>query len=77
MLEFEGATVSDDEFKLMFAQIEANHNIEIRMNDAFAKEEIYQALNQKYGPIQGKRLIWHFKWQKMKHMMLHIKQWKL
>ncbi len=54
MLEFEGATVSDDEFKLMFAQIEANHNIEIRMNDAFAKEEIYQALNQKYGPIQGK-----------------------
>lgn len=54
MLEFEGATVSDDEFKLMFAQIEANHNIEIRMNDAFAKEKIYQALNQKYGPIQGK-----------------------
>lgn len=54
MLEFEGATVSDDEFKLMFTQIEANHNIEIRMNDAFAKEEIYQALNQKYGPIQGK-----------------------
>lgn len=54
MLEFEGAIVSDDEFKLMFAQIEANHNIEIRMNDAFAKEEIYQALNQKYGPIQGK-----------------------
>lgn len=54
MLEFEGATVSDDEFKLMFSQIEANHNIEIRMNDAFAKEEIYQALNQKYGPIQGK-----------------------
>lgn len=54
MLEFEGVTVSDDEFKLMFAQIEANHNIEIRMNDAFAKEEIYQALNQKYGPIQGK-----------------------
>ena len=54
MLEFECATVSDDEFKLMFAQIEANHNIEIRMNDAFAKEEIYQALNQKYGPIQGK-----------------------
>ena len=54
MLEFEGATVSDDEFKLMFAQIEANHNIEIRMNDAFAKEEIYQALNQKYGLIQGK-----------------------
>ena len=54
MLEFEGATVSDDEFKLMIAQIEANHNIEIRMNDAFAKEEIYQALNQKYGPIQGK-----------------------
>ena len=51
MLEFEGATVSDDEFKLMFAQIEANHNIEIRMNDAFAKEEIYQALNQNYGPI--------------------------
>lgn len=56
MLEFEGATVSDDEFKLMFAQIEANHNIEIRMNDAFAKEEIYQALNQKYGPIQGKNV---------------------
>ena len=54
MLEFEGATVSDDEFKLMFSQIEANHNIEIRMNDAFAKKEIYQALNQKYGPIQGK-----------------------
>lgn len=54
MLEFEGVKVNDDEFKYMFTKIEADNNIEIRMNDEFAKEEIYKALNQKYGLINGK-----------------------
>ena len=54
MLEFEGVKVNDDEFKYMFTKIEADNNIEFRMNDEFAKEEIYKALNQKYGLINGK-----------------------
>lgn len=54
MIEFEGVKVNDDEFKYMFTKIEADNNIEIRMNDEFAKEEIYKALNQKYGLINGK-----------------------
>lgn len=54
MLEFEGVKVNDDEFKYMFTKIEADNNIEIRMNDEFAKKEIYKALNQKYGLINGK-----------------------
>jgi hypothetical protein len=33
MLEFEGYQINDDEFKLMFSNIEVNEGREIRMGD--------------------------------------------
>ncbi len=52
-LELKGAKLSDDELKLMFANIEAKNNMEIRMNDEQSAKLVYEAVNEKYGPISG------------------------
>lgn len=54
MLEFEGYQINDDEFKLMFSNIEVNEGREIRMGDEKIIEAIYNELNKKYAPINGK-----------------------
>lgn len=54
MLEFEGNQINDDEFKLMFSNIEVNEGREIRMGDEKIIEAIYNELNKKYAPINGK-----------------------
>ncbi len=54
MLEFEGYQINDDEFKLMFSNIEVNEGREIRMGDEKIIETIYNELNKKYAPINGK-----------------------
>lgn len=54
MLEFEGYQINDDEFKLMFSNIEVNEGREIRMGDEKIIEVIYNELNKKYAPINGK-----------------------
>lgn len=54
MLEFCGKNISKDEMKLVFSQVEVQLNKEIRMNDQLAKEAIYNALSEKFGPLDGK-----------------------
>lgn len=54
MLEFEGYQINDDEFKLMFSNIEVNEGREIRMGDEKIIEAIYNESNKKYAPINGK-----------------------
>ena len=54
MLEFEGYQINDDEFKLMFSNIEVSEGREIRMGDEKIIEAIYNELNKKYAPINGK-----------------------
>lgn len=54
MLEFEGYQINNDEFKLMFSNIEVNEGREIRMGDEKIIEAIYNELNKKYAPINGK-----------------------
>ena len=54
MLEFEGYQINDDEFKLMFSNIEVQEGREIRMGDEKIIEAIYNELNKKYAPINGK-----------------------
>lgn len=61
MLTFEDVEINDDEFKLMFAQIEAENHLEIRMNDEISKEAIYKTLNAKFGAISGKNFDKAFK----------------
>lgn len=46
MLEFEGYQINDDEFKLMFSNIEVNEGREIRMGDEKIIEAIYNELNK-------------------------------
>lgn len=52
-LQLKGAKINEDEFKLLFAKIEAEQHIEIRMNDEKSAESIYKAINAAYGPISG------------------------
>lgn len=52
-LELHGASVSDDEFKLLFSKIESSHQVEIRMNDEYTTRLVFEAINASYGPISG------------------------
>ncbi len=54
MLRFYGKKVNDDELKLLFANVEAKCNHEIRMHDDKTIEILYKALKEKYGLIDGK-----------------------
>ena len=54
LLELHDTTVSSDEIKLLFAQVESKLGREIRMNDEKAIQAVFEAVNEKYGPLNGK-----------------------
>ena len=54
MFEYIGVNINDDELKFIFAQVEIKINREIRMNDEEVAKVLYDELNSKYGPLNGR-----------------------